>query len=258
MTWTKYHVILLIPTYIIEIVVAIILGKVLKNKDEKTRMIPIQVVTIILLALEVAKQIYGIVKGYDLYWIPLHFCSLFLFIMPVVSFYNGKYKNQARILGIVISSCLFLFMVVYPDIVFGGAAIQASWDYLLGRGGRFIELHSVLFHIIAVGLFFLFLALDLVEFNTKKDLILIWIAFAIYCVIVGPLSNIIDVNFNNFARCNAPFLENVRLSLVDSLSWGGQVIYVLMISIGTLVVPTLAYFTFRGVDKLIKKISCHK
>ena len=255
MFWSKLHVYTLIPTMILYIVLAVVFKIVFKNKSDKARMIPIQVVTIILLGLEIAKQIYGFVKGYDLYWIPLHFCSLFIFIMPFAAFYNGKYKNTARMLGGVISTCLFLFMTVYPELIYGGDCIQASIDYILGKGGRFIELHSTLFHMIAYSLFFMYISLDVVEYNTKKDLIVVIIAFAIYCLVVAPFAHIIDTNFNNFCRCNAPFLEDVRLKLVESMSWGGQLIYVLMISVGTIIVPILAYLLLRGIDKLIHKFA---
>ena len=254
MFWTKYHVYTLLPAFIVEIIAAIIIGKALKNKSDKVKMIPIQIVTIILLALEVAKQIYGLATGYDTYWIPLHFCSLFLYFMPLASFYFGKYKNQARVLAAVISACLFFFMAIYPNLIYSGEAIVSAGKFLTGKGGWFIDFHSVIFHMIALFSFFLFATLDVLEFKTKKDMVLIWVAFAIYCVIVGPLSQIIDTNFNNFVRCNAPFLEDVRLKLVESLSWGGQTIYVVMISIGTIIVPTISYFAIRGAKLICKKI----
>ena len=173
--------------------------------------------------------------------------------MPFAAFYNGKYKNAARLLGAIISTCLFLFMTVYPELIYGGDCIQAAFNYIQGKGGRFIELHSMLFHMIAYSLFFMYISLDLIEFNTKKDLIVIVIAFAIYCALVAPFAHIIDTNFNNFCRCNAPFLEDVRLNLVNSMAWAGQLIYVLMISAGTIVVPLISYALLRGIDKLIHK-----
>ena len=255
MFWTKQHVYTLIPTLIVELIIAIILGHFLKNKSEKIRLIPIQVIAAIMLLLEVWKQVYSAINGYNLYRIPFHFCSLFLYFVPLAAFYHGKYKDIFRLLAIVVSTCLFLFLVVYPDIVYGGDAIISAIDFITFKGGWFIDFHSWVFHGLAVFLFFLFMFLDLYEFNTKKDLKVIVIAFAIYCIIVGPFSQIVETNYNNFYHSNAPFLEDFRLMMIDGLGWGGQLIYVLMISIGTILVPILAYFVFKGLQHLKNKIA---
>ena len=77
--WSQNHVKTLLPSLIIMLILSIVLKIWLGKKDEKYRMIPFQVVTIILLILEVFKQVISAIRGYDLYHIPLHFCSLFLF-----------------------------------------------------------------------------------------------------------------------------------------------------------------------------------
>ncbi len=254
MLWTKEHLYTLIPTFIIEIILSIILGKALKNKSDKVKMIPITVVTVILLVLEVLKQLNGIINGYDLYRLPFHFCSLFLYFLPLASFYYGKYKNEARILASTISTCLFLFMVVYPNLIYSGDAIKSAINYIKGDGGSFIDFHSVLFHTLALFEFFLFSALDVCKLESKKDLKLILIAFIIYCVIVGPLSQIIKTNFNNFYHSNVPPIEDIRLNLLSKISWPAQLIYVSIISVGTVLVPIGAYFIMKGSKKLYSKI----
>lgn len=254
MFWSKEHLYTLIPTMIVEFILAIIIGHFLKDKDEKVKMIPIKVIAIVLLVLELAKQIYSFVDGYDLYRLPFHFCSLFLYFIPVAVFYNGKYKNIFKLLSIVISACLFMFLCIYPNVIYSGESIKRSIDFITFKGGSFIDFHSWIFHSIAVFLFFLFLFLDVYKFDIKKDIKIILIAFAIYCVIVGPFSQIVKTNYNNFYHSNAPFIEDVRVKLISSLDWGGQVIYVLMVSVGTLIVPILSYFIFRGLSALKNKI----
>ena len=253
MFWSKEHVYTLIPTMVVELILAIVIGHFLKDKDEKTKMIPIKIIAIFLLVFELAKQIYSIVTGYDLYRLPFHFCSLFLYFIPVCVFYKGKYKEAFKLLSIVISTCLFMFLCVYPELIYSGSSITSSINFITGKGGSFIDFHSWIFHSVAVFLFFLFMFLDLYKFNTKKDLIIILIAFGIYCIIVGPLSQIIKTNYNNFYHSNAPFIEDIRIKLRASLDWGGQVVYVLMISVGTLIVPILTYFIFRGLNALKNK-----
>ena len=253
MFWTIYHVYTVIPALIIELIGAFFIGKALKGKSEKIRLIPIQVITIILLVLEVAKQLYGLITGYDLYSIPLHYCSLFLFIFPFVSFYKGKHKDIFRCLGAVISACLFLFMTIYPNLIYPAEDVINCGNFLAFKTSYFLGFHTVFFHCIAMASFPLFLVLDLFEFNLKRDLLSVLAWFAGYCIIVAPISHIIKVNFNNFYHCNNAALENFRLSMIDKIGWVGQLIYVLMISIGTIIVPILAYFLFKGCKILIDK-----
>lgn len=257
MFWTKYHAYVVIPTFIISLLAAFFIGRALRNKDDKIKMLPIQIVTIVLLGLEVWKQVRGFIVGYDLYWIPLHFCSLFLYTLPLASFYKGKYKNEARVLASVVGACLFLFMAVYPAIIYPGEAVPSALNYLLGKGGYFGDFHTVVFHSVAVFSFFLFVFLDVCDYSNKRNLLAVIFFMALYCVIVGPFSQIIKVNFNNFCHCNAPFIENVRVKLTASENWAwlGQTVYVIVISIGTILVPVIAYYFTKLVKKLTNRIN---
>ncbi len=254
MFWTPLHAYTLIPQLIVYAAIAFILSRVLKNKDLETRLLPLKICTVLLLLLEAAKQITGIVTGYSTYWIPLHFCSLFLFIHPIACFYKGKRRDKFILLAGVVSTCLFLFMAVYPNVVYSDDAIRSMWDYITGRGGSFFELHTVLFHGIGTFTFFLFIFQGLARFNIKKDVPLVILTYGLYCLIVGPLAQLIDTNFNNFVRSNAPFLENIRLNIISGAGAVlGQTVYVLMISAGTILVPLIAYFVLYGLTALFGK-----
>lgn len=254
MFWTPLHVYTLIPEFIVFIIFAYVLSRVLKNKDYETQLIPLKVATSLLLILEVAKQIMGFVTGYSLYWIPLHFCSLFLYFHPIACFYKGKYRDKFMMIAGVVSACLFLFMTVYPNLIYSDDAIRSMWAYVTGKGGSFFELHTVLFHGIALFTFFLFIFQGLVKFDTKEDIKWVIIVYAIYDVFVGSLAQIIDTNFNNFVHSNAPFLEDIRLNIRSKVgNVFGQIIYVIMISIGTIIVPLIAYFVLKGLSKLFNR-----
>ena len=112
MFWTPLHAYTLIPEFIVFIILAYVLSRVLKNKDYETQLIPLKVATSLLLILEVAKQIMGFVTGYSLYWIPRHFCCLFLYFHPIACFYKGKYRDKFMMIAGVVSAGLFLFMTV--------------------------------------------------------------------------------------------------------------------------------------------------
>lgn len=247
------HLYTLVPTFIVSILLAMFIAYKLKNKNDKIKKIPLQIVTIVLLLLEIWKQIMGIITGYDTYWIPLHFCSLFLFVLPLSAFYNGKHQEAMKVLGGVVASCLFMFMLIYPNIIYSDGAIIGAYHYITFQGGSFFDFHSVLFHGIALFGFFLFVFQNLCTFNTKRDLKTIIIFFFGYCVIVGTISQLIETNYNNFYHSNAPFLENLRLMMIDKIGYGGQIIYVMMISVGTIAVPIISYYVLRLLSYLNKK-----
>lgn len=254
MFWTPLHAYTLIPQFVFYIALAFILSRLLKNKDCETQMLPLKICTVILLLLEAAKQITGIVTGYDTYWIPLHFCSLFLYFHPLACFYKGKHRDRFILIAGVVSTCLFLFMAVYPNIIYSDDAVRSMWNFITGRGGSFFELHTVLFHGIGLFTFFLFVFQGLAKFDTKKDVLLLIITYGAYCLVVGPIAQIIDTNFNNFVRSNAPFLESFRSGIIESIGHAlGQTVYVLIISIGTILVPLLAYFVLKAATGVFNK-----
>ena len=80
------HIKTLLPALIVMLAISIALRALLGKKDIKIRMIPIQVIAVILLLLEVGKQAVSFSRGYDLYHLPLHFCSLLLVTMPAMAF----------------------------------------------------------------------------------------------------------------------------------------------------------------------------
>ena len=71
--WSKLHAVTLIPSFVVMVIIGILLRLWLGKKDEKYRLIPIQVVGVVLFAIEVVKQILAIVNGYDWYTLPFHF-----------------------------------------------------------------------------------------------------------------------------------------------------------------------------------------
>ena len=251
MFWTPLHLYTLIPQFVIFAALAWSLSRVLEDKDKEAKLLPLKICTGLLLLLEAAKQIYGIATGYSTYWIPLHFCSLFLFFHPLACFYKGRHREQLILIAGVVSTCLFLFMAVYPNVVYSDDAIRSMWAYITGRGGSFFEVHTVLFHGIGTFTFFLYIFQGLAAFNTKKDVRLVILTYGLYCLIVGPFAQLIDTNFNNFVHSNAPFLEDIRLSIRNSIgAIPGQTLYVLIISVGTILVPLLAYFVLKWLTAL--------
>ena len=116
--WTPEHAKSLIPALIIMIIASLILRRFLLNKDWNIRMIPFRIIAAALIILEIGKQAYSFARGYDLYHIPLHYCSLFLFSVPAMAFYTGKHKQAVQAVTCAFCASLLLFMLVYPNLIY--------------------------------------------------------------------------------------------------------------------------------------------
>ena len=84
--WSKAHIRTLLPALLVMVVLSAVFRLLLGKKSLKIRMIPIQIIAVLLILLEIGKQVCSFRGGYDLYHIPLHYCSLFLFTLPVMAF----------------------------------------------------------------------------------------------------------------------------------------------------------------------------
>ena len=152
--WSPAHIKTLLPALGVMLLLSILLRVLLGKKDLKIRMIPVQIIAVVLLALEVGKQAVSFSRGYDLYHIPLHFCSILLFTLPAMAFYNGKYVQQVRAVGTAICGAIFWLTAIYPCLIYSAGNIEGFFT-------NFLDAHTVLFHNLAMLAFMLIVALDL-------------------------------------------------------------------------------------------------
>jgi hypothetical protein len=247
--WTKEHFYLIIPSFIVFIILTIFVGKALKGKSIKTKYLPLQIISLVLLALEFMKQGYNIKEtGYDLYALPFHYCSLFLYLLPIHSFYKGKYKKATDAITLSCLASLFLFMLVMPDVVFGAGNITGFFD-------NFSSFHTVTFHLLVCLYFLLTLSLKIFEFDVKKDMKVTAIFLAIYVIIATIMSFSLKVNFHNLYKCNLGMVEDIRLAMMESIGIFGHIIYVVVLFFLTILFAYAAYFATKGILKLINKLS---
>lgn len=247
--WTKEHALLLLPAFAIMIALSALIAHFLKDKDEKYKMIPIQIIAVILVVLEIIKQIYYIVRpeGYDFFAVPAHFCSLALFFLPIFAFYKGEYKKQIASFTFLCCSVITVFMFICPTLEFGASHI--------GNYTKSIRsFHTVTFHLLACFAFFLIVALKLYDYDTKRDVKLIPSWMGIFCIISSSVSQILQTNFNNFLACSMGFGETIRLSMISSIGWVGQVIYIVIIAALNIGFSYASYWIVRGAIALAKKV----
>ena len=218
--WTPQHTKTLLPALIVMILVCIGLRAWLGKKDLKIRMIPLQIAAVLFLLLEVGKQVVSFSRGYDLYHIPLHFCSLILFTLPVMAFYNGKYALQVRAIGTATCGAIFWLTAIYPCLIYSAGNIEGFFS-------NFLDAHTVLFHNLAMFAFLMILFLDLHTPAPKGEHKNIVLFLTVFCVVAAVASQLLETNYAGFYHCNVPPIENIRLMLQPIIGyWPAQLIYI--------------------------------
>ena len=246
--WTLTHFYQILPSFLVFAAVAVIAAMTLGKCDRKIRYIPLQVIAVLLLVLEVMKQINSATGdgGYDLYALPFHYCSLFLYTLPLHAFYRGKYSHLTDAAALGCLSSLMLFMVIMPAVVYSDGNIR---NYF----GSFGDFHTVTFHNLVVLYFMLTVALKLYDFQKKRDLKVMGVFLAVYVVIAAILSYSLKVNFHNLYKCNVALIDNIRLMLIEKIGVFGTLTYVVILFILTILFAYAAYFLTRLVVGLIEK-----
>lgn len=245
--WSKEHTQTLLPAIGVMLIIAVMLRLTIGKKSLKVRMIPFQILAVILFALEVGKQIVSYKNGYDLYHLPFHFCSLFIFMLPLMAFYRGKYQQTVFQITMAICGATTLLTVVYPCLIYSADNIKEFFTV-------YLSMHTVAFHNIVIFEFILIVALGLVEPEHKGGAKSVAIFTVCFCVVSASMAYILKTNFNNFYVCNIAPLETVRLSVQNAL---GPVVaglmYVLIVTVMDILVVQLAYWLSRCLLKLLKR-----
>ena len=244
--WTSEHVKTLPPAVAVMIAIAVLLRVILK-KDEKIRMIPIQILTCLLLVMEVGKQVLSLVQGYDLYCLPFHFCSLFLYVMPVMAFYKGKYRHAAFTVSTALCASVFLLMLIYPALIYGAGNIQNFFN-------GYFDFHTVAFHNIVMFLFILIVVLDIHVPAPKGDNKPIIIFVLFFCAVSASMAHLLKTNYANYYTCNIPVLEDVRLAVQDAIGiLPTTLIYISILSALNVGFTLMSYQLYRFLHFIINK-----
>ena len=242
--WTREHAMTLLPAVAVMILAAILLRRWLKNKEEKWRMLPIQIIAVLLVILELGKQGVHLVRGYDLYALPFHICSLALFMVPMMAFYRGKYVYTVRSIAVSICTAISLLTLVYPNLIYSGENVRKFFV-------SFLDFHTVAFHNLVIFAFLLILALDLHNPRGKGDTRALILFHAGFCVVSATMAMVLQTNFANFYECNIPVFESIRESLQPVLGyWPTQLIYIAILSALTIAFMLMSGQLFRLLRRL--------
>lgn len=243
--WTKEHLVTLLPSIAVMLILGIVLRRLLVQKDYRVRLIPLQVIACLLLLLELGKQILSLSRGYDLYHLPFHFCSLFVFALPVMAFYRGKHRQTANEVVCALCAALFLLMLIYPNLIYGAGDIRSFFtDYL--------SLHTVAFHNLVMLALVLIIALRLHTPGPRHAIRPVIAATAAFCLTAATMAQLLQTNYANFYSCNIPVLQDLRMSIETSLGYTAtQILYVAIVATLHILFVFLSYQFYRGLYAMI-------
>ena len=219
-----------------------------RQKSLNIRMIPFQILACVIIALEIGKQALSLHEGYDLYHLPFHFCSLFIFMLPIMAFYQGKHRQAVGAITSALCASMFLLMLIYPNLIYSGAAINGFFE-------DYFDFHTVAFHNVVMLEFLLIIALKLHTPAQKGEPVKAILFTVGFCGVSASMAYILKTNFANYYSCNIPPLEALRLSLQGVLGVVlTQILYVLIISVLNILFVLLSYWLYR----LIRRLTCGK
>lgn len=200
--WSSSEKIVLPIAFVINVLIATLICLLTKNKSKKIKRIPLTIITILVIILEIAKQIYFIFTKYNVYALPLHFCSLFIYFYIIANFIK-KGEHFGDVMTLSYSIVVIIAIICNPSNVIG-----ESCDNIFQS---FPVFHSFFYHFLMILYFSILLASNLIE-TSKKDFLYICFGIIGYAIIAVPLAYILNANFCNILYSNYSFLESIRTS----------------------------------------------
>lgn len=244
--WTMEHAKTLLPAVVVMLLASLGLRAWLGKKPLKVRMIPLQITTCVLLLLEVGKQVLSLKQGYDLYHLPFHYCSLFLFVMPVMCLYHGKHRQTVSTISMSICAAMFLLLMIYPCLIYSDGNIREFFT-------NYFSFHTVAYHNLVVFLFLQMMALELYTPGEKKEQWAVVLFIIVFCAVSASMAHILETNYANFYSCNIAPLEAVRLAVANAIGqFAAKLVYIAIVSALNVLFTLGAYYLCRLGHKVAK------
>lgn len=214
MVYTRAEILVLPIAFLVMVGVSALLRIVLIEKPQRLQDLPFLVIAVAVLLLESIKQTRNILRGYDTWSIPLHYCSTFAFWFPLAEFSRGKMRKRMQNVAFCFSFCLLLCFYFGPRCIMGGACENIF--------GSFNSFHTFFYHHLA--LFYCILGIVFKRFQPSKTDGWLWIiCTSVYFSLAVIFGFIFRTNYFNVLYSDIPFMEKFRLQC-------GQTVYLLFFS----------------------------
>lgn len=233
MGYSEYDIIILPAVLFCIVSVSVCLSLVLRNKREWVVNIPFVTIAVLLLVLEVMKQLENVMTDFSYYALPFHYCSLFLITIPLAELGGKRLSSVFRPLAFNMSFIVSVGIYLFPGGILGNAS------ELFGKD--FFHTHSFIFHHLII-LYFV-LSVFMKRYRPRLcDGVSMLTMGMIFVAVAIPVSYIFDTNYANFLSSAVPPLEKIRLCL-------GQTVYTSIIAIahtvGTLLCSVIYYYLYK-------------
>lgn len=211
LNWSKNQVTVL-PITLTFILIITFLSYIYFNKS-KHKETPLKTITLIIVILEIMKQVINISTEFSAYALPFHYCSLFVFFFPLAQFSSEKIKRIFNPVAFACSLTVSIGMYLTPSSI-----ISNSCDNIFAD---FFTFHTFIFHHLVV--LYTTISIALYTYVPKKnDYLLAGSTIACYGLFGIAFSYLLNTNYCNFLRSCLHFLENWRLQV-------GQIPYIMVI-----------------------------
>ena len=182
--------------------VSVLLGVILRRCPLSVRGIPTALVALAVLFLEILKQRWNAAGPQDPYYLPFHYCSLFVLILPMAELLGDTASRLLRPIGTAMAFTVSAAMYINPSGILGAAC------ELFGK--TFQHTHTLLLHHLITLYFLLSVALRLYR-PRLRDPLLVGAVGLLYVAVALPLSYKLNANYCNLLESVIPPLEALRL-----------------------------------------------
>ena len=211
--WTPMHVKTLLPAMAAMVLIGLVLRRILAEKDLNVRLIPLKIIALLLVSLEVGKQIDTLVSGSELDRLSFYLSSLFVIAIPLMAFYQGKYRQKVFALVASLCASVFVLMLVYPNLIYSDNDVREFWtDYF--------SFHSVVCNGLVALAFVLIVSLRLYEPDPSGEHGLVLLFALGFCGLSATMAHFLRVNLHGHHFGNTAMLEDMRRSAQSVFGMG--------------------------------------
>jgi hypothetical protein len=213
-------------TLLIAVIIAICTRLILKKLGRENCRAPFIIVTVMLLALEITKQIYISINETEHTDIPVQICSTVYLFYSLASFSKkgGRVSQAGFAMSMSIGLMICLGLLAVPNLI----TWNATEDVFTSRAD-FYTYHTLAFHFLLM--LFVILAFALKPYKPNiKDYKWVVLTFGVYMAISAILAITLNQNYAMFLEFPFALLDpikSVNAALYTFVIW---LIYVVMIS----------------------------
>ena len=209
-----------------------------KKQSHKKRKIILQIIGVTLAVLEIIKILYHVInKTFTPVILPFHFCSVFIYLIPLAQFLPNKLAKHIKPLPFCYAIMVIIILWVNPGATIGNASA--------GIFKSFPNFHTFFFHQIVIAYFVFSIAIN--DYVPKLSHCLnLAIGVVVYSCYAIPAAFLLNNNYVNILFSLFKPLETFRINYGQF--WYDLCLFILAI-IGISLIHIIYYVIYRLLHK---------